>query len=120
MSNAYELGLKNVTQIANSDLSSYQYYGVKMNTSEKVLLASDGDKIIGVLQDEPAAANRQCLVAYGGISKAIGGAAINAGADVQCNASGKFITRVAGDIVGVAMTACGGNGQHFSLKIAQN
>ena len=120
MSKAYELGLKSASLIANADLSSYQYYGVKMNTSEKVLLASTGDKIVGVLQDEPAAADRVCQVAYGGISKAIGGDAINAGADVQCNASGKFITRTTGDIAGVAMTACGGDGQQFSLKIAQS
>ena len=120
MSQAYELGLKTATLIASVELEDEQYYGVKMNTSEKVLLASDGDKIIAVLQDTPDAADRSCLVAYGGISKAMGGDAISAGVDVQCNAAGKFITRVAGTVVGVAMTACGGDGQHFSLKIAQN
>jgi len=119
MSKAYELGLKSATLIANADLSDYQYYGVKMNTSEKVLLASTGDKIVGVLQDEPAAENRACQVAYGGISKAVGGAAISAGVDVQCDASGKFVTQTTGDVVGTAWTACGGDGQLFALKIAQ-
>jgi len=117
MSKAYEQNLQTVTLVANADLEDYQYYGVKLNSSEKVALASTGDKITGVLQDAPDAADRSCVVAYGGISKAIGGASINAGAEVQMNASGKFITKTTGTSCGIAMTACGGDGQHFSLLV---
>lgn len=117
MSNAYEQNLQKVTLVANADLEDYQYYGVKLNSSEKVALASTGDKITGILQDAPDAANRSCLVAYGGISKAIGGEAIDAGAEVQTDADGKFITKTTGTGVGIAMTACGAEDEHFSVLV---
>ena len=115
MSKAYELGLQKATFEANTDLSDYQYHGVVMNTSEKVALASAGVKILGILQDTPDAANRPCIVAYGGISKAMGGAAIEEGHEVEVDSSGHFVTRVAGVSVGTAAVPCGGSGQLFSI-----
>jgi len=120
MSNAYELGLQTASFDADTDLSSNQYYAVKMSTSEKIILASDaGDEMIGVLQDEPAAADRACLVAFGGISKAVGGAAIEEGVKVGVDAGGKFVTYVSGGVAGYSVTPCGGDGQLFSLLIVK-
>lgn len=113
----YELGKRSVTGIANADLSSYQYYGVKMNSSGKIVLASTGDAIAGVLQDAPDAADRACEVAYGGLSKAIGGAIIAAGAEVQVDATGRFVTKTTGERSGIAWEACGGAGQQFTLLL---
>jgi len=117
MSNAYELRLQIVTLDANDDYEDYQYYGIKMNSSEKAVLASTGDEIVGVLQDTPDAANRSCKVAYGGITKAIGGAVIAAGAEVQCDADGKFVTKTTGTGVGIALTACGAEDEQFALLL---
>jgi hypothetical protein len=116
MSSAYELGLRSASFIADCDLSLDQYKAVKMSTSETIILASDAnDRALGVLQDTPAAAGRGCLVALGGITKAIGGAAINAGAAVEVGAGGKFVTLTTGPIAGIAVSACGGINQQFSL-----
>jgi hypothetical protein len=118
MSNAYELNKESMSLTAGGDLSSDQYKAVKMNTSEQVILASDAnDRMIGVLQDAPAASDRTCEVAYDGITKAIGGAAIDAGAAVEVGTGGKFVTLTTGPIAGQAMTACGADEEQFALKI---
>jgi len=117
MSHAYEEDLRSLTLQANEDLEDYQYYAVKMNSSERVVLASTGDKIVGVLQDAPDAANRSCLVGYSGITKAIGGAVIAAGAEVEVDADGKFITLSEGTSVGFAMTACGAEDEQFAVLL---
>jgi len=117
MSHAYEQDLRNITLQANADLSSYQYYAVKMNSSERVILASTGDKIAGVLEDAPSAANMSCKVGYSGITKAIGGAVIVAGVEVEIDADGKFITLSTGESVGMAMTACGAEDEQFSVLL---
>lgn len=120
MTQAYELGLQNASFNADTDLSSYQYYAVKMSTSEYIILASDaGDEMLGVLQDEPAAADRACLVAFGGITKAVGGEAIEEGVKVGVGTGGKFVTYVSGGVAGYAVTPCGGDGQLFSLLIVK-
>jgi len=117
MSFAYELDLQTVTLASYADYEDYQYYGIKLNSSELAVLASTGDKIVGVLQDTPDAANQSCKVAYGGITKAIGGAVIAAGAEVQCDADGKFVTKTTGTGVGIAMTACGAEDELFALLL---
>jgi len=118
MAHAYELNKKSVTLLADTDLEDYQYYAVKLNTDGEVILASDAnDDCFGVLQDEPAAAGRPCEVAAEGISKAIGGAAIDAGAKVEVGAGGKFVTYTTGPMAGIAVTACGADGEQFSLMI---
>jgi hypothetical protein len=115
---AYELNKKSGSFVSDADLSSYQYYAVKMNTTEEIVLASDAnDRMLGVLQDAPAAAGRTCEVALEGISKAVGGAAIDAGAAVEVGTGGKFVTLTTGPIAGIAVTACGADGEQFSLDI---
>ena len=99
---SYEIKDLSITLIVNAELADEQYYAVKMNSSEKIILASTGERMIGVLQDAPDAANRSCEVMVDGVSKAIGGAVIAAGAAVQVNAAGKFITYTSGIVVGIA------------------
>jgi len=116
---AYELNKKGKSYVADCDLSDYQYHAVKMNSTEEIILASDAnDRMLGVLQDAPAAAGRTCEVAgTGSTSKAIGGAAIDAGAAVEVGTGGKFVTLTTGPIAGIAVTACGADGEQFSLDI---
>ena len=115
---AYELNKKSKSYVSDCDLSTKQYYAVKMNATEEIVLASTaGETMLGVLQDAPAAAGRTCEVALEGISKAVGGASIDAGAAVEVGAGGKFVTLTTGPIAGIAVTACGGDEQQFSLDI---
>ena len=121
MSFAYEADLVCQAFVADTDLSSYQYCAVKMNTTEELVLASDASEyILGVLQDEPAEAGRTGSVAIGGITKAKGGAAIDAGVRVRTTAGGKFITWSSGVCSGIALNACGADGELFSLLIARD
>ena len=118
MSMAYEANLVNQAFVAEDDLSDYQYYPVEMNSDEEIILASDaGDFMLGVLQNAPDTAGNTCLVAVDGITKAVGGAVIAAGAMVQVGAGGKFVTQTTGVSAGMAVTACGADGEQFSLKI---
>lgn len=121
MSMAYEADLVKQAFVVDCDLSDYQYCPVEMNSDEEIILASDaGDFMLGVLQDAPDTAGITCEVALEGITKAKGGAAINAGAKVQVGAGGTFVTQTTGALAGVAVNACGGSGQLFSLKICRD
>ena len=117
MTMAYEKDLKCRSFLADTDLSDYQYHAVELNSDEEIILASDAnDRAIGVLQDSPSAAGRPCLVAVGGVTKAVGAAVIAAGAAVEVAAGGKFQTLTTGPIAGIAYTACGADDEQFSLE----
>jgi len=117
MTHAYEADLVCQGFKADTDLSDYQYCAVEMNTDEEIVLASEGDLMLGVLQNDPSAAGRTCRVALGGTTTAIGSAEIEEGANVQVTDNGKFKTYSSGAYAGIAVTPCGGDGQQFSLDI---
>lgn len=121
MSHAYEADLVSQAFEADTDLSSYQYYAMEMNSDEEIILASDaGDFLFGVLQNDPDDAGETALVALEGITKAVGGASIDAGAKVQVGAGGKFVTQTTGVLAGIAVTGCGADEELFSLKICRD
>jgi hypothetical protein len=93
MSQAYEERLVCTTREAGANLSTKQYYGVKIDSSDGQVVLCDaaGENAYGVLQDKPSAAGRPCEVAVSGICRAIAGGVINPGATVKVNASGKFV-----------------------------
>lgn len=94
------------TEVAAADLSAKQYYAVVFGASG-VALAGDGLAVDGILQNTPAS-GEVCEVTFGGVSKAVAGAAITKGAAVASDANGKLITAVSGDyIVGRALRAAG-------------
>jgi hypothetical protein len=119
MSFAYEADLVTQSFAADCDLSTKQYYAVKMSTTETIILASDASDtaFLGVLQDKPDAAGKGCGVALGGITKAVGGAVIAAGVRVRVGTGGKFVTWSSGASAGIALNACGADGELFSLLI---
>jgi hypothetical protein len=99
---------------AGADLSGNQYYAVKLDTTAalaRIVLAGEGDKVIGILQDKPAAAGRAGCVAIGGKTKAVAGGSITAGDRVVQDSTGKLVTVGSGDdwSLGIAlMTATSG------------
>lgn len=92
MSQAYEERLVCTTRLAADNLSTKQYYAVKLNSVGRAALCdAAGENAYGILQDKPAAAGRPCEVAVGGIARAIAGGVIQPGATVKVNASGKLV-----------------------------
>lgn len=117
MSHGYELGLTSITTIAAADLSDYQYRAVKLNSDEEVNLASEGEKMSGILQDAPDAADKACIVAYDGISKAVAGGEIDAGDDVEVGTDGKLIKATSGEVIGEAFSPAGADGEIFAVRL---
>lgn len=89
---AYEQDVEIRSVNAAADLSTKQFYGVKINSSGLLALCdAAGENVYGVLQNKPDAAGRAASVAVSGITKAIAGGVIAPGATVAVNASGKFV-----------------------------
>lgn len=78
-----------ITLEAGADLSASQYCFVGVNSSNQAVLAGEGTRAIGVLQDVPAVAGRACRVAIAGVSKVKCGGNITQGNPVSVGASGK-------------------------------
>lgn len=94
--------LTEITLPANADLSTKQYFFVKLTNSSgtgRVALAGDGEFAIGVLQNKPAAAGDTAKVAISGIAKVEAGGVITAGNPVAVDASGNAVAASSGDIV---------------------
>lgn len=110
---AVENPLFTITLAAGADLSAKQFLAV-VPTAGKAAVAGAGVKCLGVLQNKPTADQAATVVVHG-ITKAIAGAAITAGAQVEVNAQGEFITLNTGVSVGFALDAAAGDGSVFTL-----
>lgn len=67
---AYEIPGFEITLEASGDLSTKQYYFVKLDTNGRVAVCTAvTDNPIGILQDKPAAIGRACRVMVSGVSK---------------------------------------------------
>lgn len=105
----------NITLIAAADLSAKQYYAVKVDSAGKGALAGAGERAAGILQNVPESGKSGTVMVFG-ISKAVYGATVAAGAALMVNASGQLITATAGNfIVGTALEAGAVNEVHNVL-----
>jgi len=84
---------------ANADLSASQYCFVSVNSSGKVAVTGDGLSADGILQNDPAAADREAAVAIGGRSKVKLGGTVAAGDDVGSDSTGRAVTAATGDVI---------------------
>ena len=97
--------------IANADLSTKQFFCVKLVAGPKVdLCAAATDRAFGILQNKPSASGRNTAVRHLGISKAVSdgsGTAIAVGDLVGTDANGRVIKKATADngVVGVALDA---------------
>jgi hypothetical protein len=97
---SYEESLVCISLPASTDHSSNQYKFVTVNSSGQVALTGNGAEVDGVLQDKPAAANRQASVAISGVTKVLlGTGGVTAGDDVASAASGLCVTAATGDVI---------------------
>jgi hypothetical protein len=103
---------------AAADLSSNQFYAVKVTGSRQVNLASTGGEIIyGILQNKPTS-GLVADVGILGVTKAIAGAAITAGAALMTDTSGRLITATSTNHrVGIALETVTATGQVFTAYI---
>lgn len=86
--------------LASADLSASQFCFVTVNGSGLLALPAAGADAIGVLQDNPDAANRVGLVGLlngSGRLKVVAGATLTPGQIVQSDASGHAIVALTGD-----------------------
>ena len=92
-----EKGLQQVSFPAGADLSAKQYFFVEMASDGEVTAVNAAtDKIIGVVQNKPAAAARAAAVGIGGVTKVAmsstaAGAAITRGDQLVANTAGRAV-----------------------------
>jgi len=102
---------------AAADLSGNQYYAVNLNSTGGVILATDANPAIGILQNEPTT-GQAAAVRVGGVSKAVAGASFDAGVRVCAFTDGKINLADAGDeVLGVSLTASGADGDVVTILV---
>lgn len=86
--------LNSITRPAGADLSAAQYRFVELDTAGKVTQCNtQGELALGVLQNDPDAADRAAEVAViGSVTKVTLGATVAANAKVMTDSTGRAIT----------------------------
>ena len=121
---AYEISnyAVKITLPAGADLSSNQYYFVKINSSGNAVLCSAAtDKPIGVLQNDPTSGEEAQVLVVGG-TKLVTNSACDEGTVVGTASSGKGAPYVAGTdttkfIVGSVILASGADGEIATVVV---
>jgi len=111
-----------VTFPAATDLSSYQYCFVNLETDGQVGMASATEAIIGVLQDDPDAENEAASVCVYGISKLVvdgNAGAIACGDKLAADSAGKGVktTTDLDDYGAIALEASTAAGDIISVLV---
>ena len=82
--------------VAAADLRTKQFYCVKVDSAAKIALCSAaGESVFGVLQNDPNTGEAAAVMTTG-VTKAVAGAALAAGAYVTTDANGKLKAVVLG------------------------
>lgn len=90
---------QNLTYPAAADLSASQYCFVSVNSAGRVAVTGDGLRASGVLQNAPAAIDRDAEVGIGGALKIKLGATCVPGQQLAADASGRAIPATTGDVI---------------------
>lgn len=120
---AYEIPAVTLSFPANADLSAKQYYAVKLVSGGKVDVCSAvTDVPIGILQNNPNAADKVAEVMVFGISKVNSDAAIAVGNQLGTAADGQLAVYAPGTdttkyILGIAVLASSNAGELASALI---
>jgi len=115
--------VSDVTFEAAADLSTKQFYFVKLTAANTVDVCSGlTDVPCGVLQNKPSAAGRPAVVRMFGISKASADAAITVGALIGTSGDGQADPKTVSTdathyVVGVALTACSNAGEIIEISL---
>jgi hypothetical protein len=102
---ATENCLESITLVAAADLSGSQFRVATVNASGLAARAVATDVAMGIIQNKPAA-GQAATVGYRGVSKAVYGGNVTAGARVTSDANGLVITAGVGDsALGLALVS---------------
>lgn len=115
---AYEISnyAVRITLPAGADLSTKQYYFVKINSSGQAVLPDAAtDRPIGVLQNNPVSGGEASVLVVGG-TKVVASASIDEGVVIGTNNAGKADAKTPGTdtteyVVGTVILAAGGDNQ---------
>jgi hypothetical protein len=111
---ATQQALTCITLPAGGDLSADQWKFVTVNSSgQAVLQTTVNGRVVGVLQNDPAAAGREAEVAIAGVVKAlVGGTAVAAGDEVEVTAAGLALTAAGAgsNIIGICLVGAAAGG----------
>ena len=121
---AYEISnnVLKITLVAGADLSSKQYYLVKLNSSgQAILCAAATDKPIGILQNSPESGEEASVLVVGG-SKVVVGASSDEGDSIGTTSAGKATPYVQGTdttkyIVGQVILAAGADNEIATVVV---
>jgi len=108
-----------ITLPAAGDLSAKQYCAMIVDTTGRATTSAALGKVIGILQNKPAAAGRAARIRVVGVSKLAGGAALNEQDYITSNAQG-FGTAGASlndEIFAQALVQSGGSGDITDVLI---
>jgi hypothetical protein len=111
-----------ITLVAGADLSTKQYFFVKINTSGQAVLCSGAtDKPIGVLQNNPESGEEAAIVVIGG-TKLVASASLDEGDLIGTAASGKADAKTPGSdttefVVGTVIAAAGADNEILTAVV---
>lgn len=116
-----EQNIRPVTVLASADLSASQFCFVDLDNNGNLVLPAAGAAAVGVLQDKPNGLGQAAELVPtgdGAVSKAVAGAALNAGAQVMVTTAGQVITATTGNfVVGRALGAAAASGQLIAVLL---
>lgn len=111
---ATQEAVTSITLPAGGDLSAHQWKFMTVNSSGQAILQTTvNGRVVGVLQNDPAAAGREAEVAISGRVKVmVGGTAVAAGDEVECTAAGLALTAAGAgsNIVGICLVGAAAGG----------
>jgi len=88
------------SMIAGADLSSAQFTFVKMNTTDRtVVAAGNADAAFGVLQNNPASGEAATVCTHGRTLIVVGTGGLTAGDTVGSDANGAAVASATSDII---------------------
>lgn len=113
-----KLGVQSLSLLAAADLSNNRWRCMTVNSSGQAALANATALTAGILQNKPGA-GQPATVCYAGVSKAVAGAAVTAGARVRSDANGKVVpATVAGNaVIGIALESAGADNDVISVLL---
>lgn len=115
---AYENILERISLEAAADLSSSQYFFVKVDSNGKAALAGANDQAVGILQNKPASGETAEIAVFG-VSKLVASAEITQGARLSATAAGKAVTATGTSVSDATATGVRGTpGNAIALEAA--
>lgn len=113
---AFEKPVMHHGQPAAADYSAKQYFAMKYGASTSSLCSVIGERVDGVLQNEPTA-GQACKIMTHGFTKVSCGGTVAVGDPVMTDAAGEFIKCTVGNYYAGFMTQAGVDGDVKTMKI---